>query len=200
MKRFVSHFFLSLILIMGAGVSRALAQSAPAKAATDGGIFKAQVLVGTQVQGRRAVAMAKGIPAEKFTWTPGNGGRTVANLFLHLAFSFWSRPVQFGAAAPAGFDTTQKAEAYENSTTDKDKVVEQLTQAVAYAENSLRNLPESDLQKHIKANGRDTTVAATLAAWFADNSEHVGQLMVYSRVHGFAPPNPGQVATPQDGQ
>jgi uncharacterized damage-inducible protein DinB len=200
MKSLLSHFFLALILVTGAGALRGFAQSAPAKSTTEVGILKSQVLAGTQVQGRRAIAMAKGIPADKFTWTPGNGGRTVANLFLHLAFSFWTRPAAFGAAAPAGFDPTQKADAYENSTTDKEKVVEQLTQAAAYAESSLRNLSEADLQKHIKAGGRETTVAAVLAAWLGDNSEHVGQLMVYSRIHGFAPPNPGQVATPQDGQ
>ena len=200
MKSLLSHFFLTLILVAGVGAVSSFAQTVPAKPTTEAGILKAQVLAGTQVQGRRAIAMAKGIPADRFTWTPGNGGRTVANLFLHLAFSFWTRPAAFGAAAPTGFDPTQKADAYENSTTDKDKVVEQLTQAAAYAETSLRNRPEADLQKHIKAGGRDTTVAAILAGWLGDNSEHVGQLMAYSRIHGFAPPNPGQVATPQDGQ
>jgi hypothetical protein len=144
--------------------------------------------------------MANGIPAEDYTWTPGNGGRTIANLFLHLAFSLWTRPAQFAAAPPAGFDMSQKANVYENSTTDKAKVVEQLSMAFAYAQNVLRNLPDSDLQKHVQAGGRDSTVETVISLWQADNSEHVGQLMVYSRLHGFAPPTPGDVAKQTSGQ
>jgi len=191
------RLFLASALLLGAGASNAHAQTPVDN--TDHQL-RVSALAGTQVQGRRAIVMAKGIPADAFTYTPGNGGRTIANLFLHLAFSLWTRPAQFGAAPPAGFDMTQKADAYENSTTDKAKVVEQLTAAVAYAESALRSLPDANLQNHIKANGRDNLAVAVLAAWVADNSEHVGQLMVYSRLHGFAPPTPGQVATPQDGQ
>ena len=95
----------------------------------------------------------------------------------------------------------QKADDYENSTTDRAKVVEQLTQAFAYAENAIRALPDSDLPKHVKLNnGRDSTVANVLAAMVEFDSEHVGQLMIYSRINGFVPPTPGQVATPGDGK
>src|ERR1700692_197064 len=96
MRRFLSHCFLALVVVAGAGAARGFAQSSPAKPTTEAGILKAQVLAGTQVQGRRAIAMAKGIPADKFTWTPGNGGRTVANLFLARAFSLWTRPARLG--------------------------------------------------------------------------------------------------------
>jgi uncharacterized damage-inducible protein DinB len=194
-------FLLAASLIAGAGAAPTVyAQSAATPADNASHQLRISALAETQVQGRRAIAMAKGIPADSFTYTPGNGGRTIANLFLHLAFSLWTRPVQLGAAAPSGFDVTQKADSYENSTTDKAKVVEQLSQAVEYAENALRNLPDANLQNHVKTGGRENLVAVVLTAWVADNSEHVGQLMVYSRLHGFAPPTPGQVATPQDGQ
>ena len=42
--------------------------------------------------------------------------------------------------------------------------------------------------------------SAVLAAMVEFDSEHVGQLMIYSRINGFVPPTPGQVATPEDGK
>lgn len=196
MRTFYLHFLVAAVLT--AGAPRVLAQAVAKDSGT--GEFKEATLSGMEVMGKRAVAMANGIPAEDYTWTPGNGGRTIANLFLHLAFGLWTRPAQFGAAPPAGFDMSQKANAYENSTTDKAKVVEQLSMAFAYAQNVLQNLPDSDLQKHVKAGGRDSTVETVISLWQADNSEHIGQLMVYSRLHGFAPPTPGDVAKQTAGQ
>jgi len=192
----MKNVYLGLLLaalITATGAPRAFAQSATAK---DSGSseFKTATLSGMQVMGKRAVAMANGIPAGDYMWSPGNNGRTIANLFLHLAFSLWTRPAQFGATPPAGFDMSQKADAYENSTTDKAKVVDQLSMAFAYAQSAVQNLSDADLRKHVEAGGRDTTVETVLALWQADNSEHIGQLMVYSRLHGFAPPTPGDVA------
>lgn len=184
---------LAAVLMVGSAAPHVLAQSASV-ADPGSGEFKAAMLSGMQVMGKRAVAMANGIPADAYTWAPGNNGRTIANLFLHLAFSLWTRPRQFGAAPAAGFDASQKADAYENSTTDKTKVVEQLSKAFQYAEDAVQNLSDADLQKHVKAGGRDSTVETVIALWQADNSEHIGQLMVYSRLHGFAPPTPGDVA------
>ena len=199
-------FLMILGVLAGAGATRAFAQSAPSGDDSANQRLKASFLADTQVEGRRALAMAKGIAAEKFTWKPANdtnaaANRTLANLFLHLAFSFWTRPGQFGAAPPAGFDVKQKADEFENSTTDRAKVVEHLTQAFAYAENAIRKVPDAELQKHVKLNnGRESTVAAVMAAMVEFDSEHVGQLMIYSRVNGFIPPTPGQVATPEDGK
>lgn len=215
MKNRASQILLTFILIgaaiVGAPTTRPFAQSGPADPIVLTVDFanqrlKASFLTDTQIEGRRAVAMAKGIAADKFTWKPASdanaaANRTMANLFLHLAFSFWTRPGQFGAAPPEGFDVKQKADEYENSTTDRAKIVEQLTQSFAYAENAIRKVPASDLPKHVKLNnGRDSTVAAVMAAMVEFDSEHVGQLMIYSRINGFIPPTPGQVATPEDGK
>src|SRR5579872_6870803 len=92
---------LAAMLMAGAAAPRISAQSAPPKD-PENGEFKAAMLSGMQVMGKRAVTMANGIPADAYTWAPGNNGRTIANLFLHLAFSLWTRPRQFGAAPAAG--------------------------------------------------------------------------------------------------
>jgi hypothetical protein len=195
-----------IALVAGAGTPRAFAQSAAPADDSVTHSLKATWLAETQIQGRRAVAMAKGIAADKLTWKPAPDNNAAANgeladLFLRLAYSCWIRPNQFGAAPPAGFDLKVKADDYANSTRDKAKIVEQLSQAFAYAEDVLRKLPDSDLQRHVKLpNGRDSTVVSLVAAWVEYNSEHVGQLMIYSRVNGFTPPTPGQVATPENGR
>lgn len=209
MKRLCFRLFLAFTVIasiVGVGTPRAFAQSAAAGGESAPPSLKATWLAETQVQGRRVVAMAKGVAPDKFTWKPFNdtvpaANGTLADLFLRMAYSFWIRPVQFGAAPPTGFDLKMKADDYAGSTTDKAKVIEQVSQSFAYAEDALRKLPEADLQKQIKLpNGRASTVTDVVAAWVEYNSEHVGQLMIYSRVNGFIPPTPGQVAKPEDGR
>jgi uncharacterized damage-inducible protein DinB len=177
-----------------AAFAQAPPQGAPPQnpGATTAGDFKSQALLSLTIMGRRFVVMAQAIPADKYTWNPGLNGRTVAQLFLHAAFLNFIRPGQFGAAPPTGF--TQKD--YETSTTDKAKIVDQLNQAFAYSEAAIQKLTDADLQRHIKINGADTTVAAFLHAWIADTSEYVGQAIVYSRLNGVMPPTPGSVATP----
>jgi uncharacterized damage-inducible protein DinB len=188
---------LALVLVFAAG-SDLFAQTAPAPAGatTTAGDYKAQALLTLQIIGRRLIIMAQKIPAEKYTWDPGLNGRTVSQLFLHAAFLNFVRPGQFGAAAPAGF--TQ--ENYESSSTDKARIIDQLTQAFAYSEGAVEKLSDADLQRHIKINGTDTTVAAFLHAWISDTSEYVGQAIVYSRLNGVTPPTPQSVATTPAGK
>lgn len=208
MKRVCFRVLLMLTLtasIVGVDASRALAQSSTLGSESFQSL-KSTWLQETQIQGRRAVAMAKGVAAEKLTWKPAPDNNAAANgelgdLFLRLAFSAWVRPTQFGAAPPTGFDVNVKQDDYAGSTRDKAKIADQMSQSFAYAEDVIRKLSESDLQKHVKlANGRDRTVMSLVADWVEYNSEHVGQLMIYSRVNGFTAPTPGQVATPGDGK
>jgi uncharacterized damage-inducible protein DinB len=193
MKYFARVLALALLLTAGVSTATALAQTAPAPnpAATTAGDYKDQALLNLTIIGRRLVVMAQKIPAEKYTWDPGLNGRSVSELFLHAAFLQFIRPVQFGAAPPAGF--TQ--ENYEKSSTDKAHIIDQLTQAFAYSEAAVQKLSDADLQRHIKLNGADTTVAAFLHAWISDTSEYVGQAIVYSRLNGVTPPTPQSVAT-----
>lgn len=204
-------FFLTVALMIGACGAGALAQTAgtpaspgnaspaaPANAnpaATTAADYKAQALLTLTIIGRRLVIMAQTIPADKYTWNPGLNGRSVSELFLHTSFLNFVRPGQLGAPPPPGFNQDN----YEKSSTDKAHIVDQMTQAFAYSEAAVQKLSAADLQRTIKINGVDTTVAAFLHAWISDTSEYVGQAIVYSRLNGVMPPTPGSVAPGQPG-
>jgi uncharacterized damage-inducible protein DinB len=195
MKHFACALALALLFTVGISTTSAHAQTAPAPnpGANTAVSYKDQALLNLTIIGRRLVVMAQKIPADKYTWDPGLNGRSVSELFLHAADLQFIRPVQFGAAPPVGF--TQ--ENYEKSSTDKAHIIDQLTQAFAYSEAAVAKLSDADLQRHIKVNGADTTVAAFLHAWISDTSEYVGQAIVYTRLNGQTPPTPQSVATPR---
>jgi len=199
MKRLFCILSLALLLASGISSTAAMAQTAGAPAApanpgaTTAGDYKAQALLTLTIICRRLVIMAQRIPAEKYTWDPGLNGRTVSQLLLHTAMLNFIRPGQFGAAPPTGFNP----ENYEKSSTDKAHIVDQMTQAFAYSEAAVQKLSDADMQRHIKVNGVDTTVAAFLQAWISDTSEYVGQAIVYTRLNGAMPPTPQSVVTPQ---
>jgi hypothetical protein len=207
MKRF-ALILAGMVLLTGFGAVRVSAQSAE----TD---IKAASLSKLQLLGSRVLMFAREMPAEKYTWSPGvmlvppapnpqadPYGRLVADLFLHIANLNFTRPVQLGAAPPEGFDPKDKN--YETSTTDKAKVMEQLTKSFAYAQDALQKISPADLQKQIKVGGPNNTSTTSsgtvvLLGWLNDLSEYEGQTIAYGRLNGvigtgekFALRKPGQ--------
>ena len=74
------------------------------------------------------VSLAQAFPQDKYTWRPGEGVRSVSEVFLHVAGGNFSIPGMMGATPPAGYSRT----GYETSTTDKAAVIEQLNKSFDY--------------------------------------------------------------------
>ena len=133
---------------------------------------------------KKFLDLAQAFPADKYTWRPGEGVRSVSEVFLHISGGAFALPRNFGAAPPEGFSMN----GYEKSTTDKAKVVDQLNQGFAYLESAVKNLSEADLQKPTKLYGRDTTGLGVAYHLIADMHEHLGQAIAYARVNNIVPP------------
>src|SRR5260370_38896803 len=117
MKRAFSTLFLCLLSIAAARVS---AQVNPYKEGTPGVTgYRSEVLAEVIVQQDKFVRLANAIPAEKYTWRPAEGVRSVAEVFLHVATANYNLYKLVGTPPPAGFDV----KTFEKSTTDKTKVV-----------------------------------------------------------------------------
>jgi hypothetical protein len=196
MRKFGLSLVLGLVLLAGMGASAGFAQSSAPPGTVDD--MKAASLAKLQALNKRVLMFAREMPAEKYTWNPGlmlvpappdpqadPYGRTVADLFLHIAMLNFTRPGQLGAQAPEGFDPKN----YETSTTDKAKVIEQLTRSFAYAQDALQKVSSSDLQKQIKVGGPNNTSQSGpgmvfVMAWIDDLSEYEGQTIAYGRLNG----------------
>jgi uncharacterized damage-inducible protein DinB len=193
MKRCFCCSALAMALILSLGVTRTSAQSS--SAATTSFDLKAEVLSDLQGMRTKYVGLAQATPAEKYTWRPGDGVRSVSEVFLHVALMNFVFTPMAGATPPQGF-TREK---YEMSTTDKSKVVDQLNQSFDYSQAAIEKMSDADIQKHVKMFGKDSTSAAVLVFMANDLHEHLGQMIAYARMNNIVPPWTAAAAAAKQG-
>src|SRR5690348_7157641 len=101
MKSF-AHLFLLTSLIAGSVVGSAsvMPQGTPPSADSDNTApsydMKAQAILDLQQMQQKFASLAKAIPQEKYTWRPGEGARTFAELFLHVSAAGFNFPTLKG--------------------------------------------------------------------------------------------------------
>lgn len=153
-----------------------------AQAPTSG--YRAEFLAEAAGFEKKFVSLAEQMPAAKYTWRPGDGVRSVGEVFLHISGANFGLTRLIGAAPPAGF----QAKGYEQSTIDKSKIVEQVKQSFAHLQKAVLNLSDADADKTVKIFGRDSTNRGALLFIARHLGEHLGQSIAYARVNGITPP------------
>lgn len=133
----------------------------------------------------KVLQLAEAIPAEKYTWRPQAGVRSVSEVLLHAAGANYFMPTFFGGTVPEGIDL----KTFETSTTDKAKVIEALRSAIAHGRAQALRLSDADLEKTGKwFGGTQVTYRAMLVGMAEHCHEHLGQLIAYARMNGVTPP------------
>src|SRR5712691_135193 len=79
------------------------AAAAAAAAAPTSGV-RAEVLDGLKYFEQRYATLAEAVPPEKFTWRPGEGVRSIAEVYLHVSAANYNLPSLIGTSPPAGLD------------------------------------------------------------------------------------------------
>lgn len=145
MKKYCTYL-LAATLICTAGAASAFAQaggaagmSAPA-AAFD---YKAQFLTDMKDLQTKFVGLAQATSQDKYTWRPGEGVRSNAEVFLHVAGGNFSLPGMMGAKPADGY----KRQGYETSTTDKAAIIDQINKSFAYIDSTVAGMSADDLAK-----------------------------------------------------
>jgi len=211
MKRFFgSSAVLSLALAasLGMAAAQAPAPSAPAAKATKetkvtkttktttttttdtkakvGGVRGSFLFQIDQAQDK-LLQLANAIPAEKYGWKPGDGVRSVGEVFNHVASAkyffptFWKSKV----AVPAGIDprTFEK-----EMSGDKAKTIDTLTKSFEHVRAAITAASEADLNKKITIFGHDATVRDAMLIVVTHAHEHLGQAIAYARSNAIVPP------------
>lgn len=168
---------LGLLVAAGPAASPVAAQDRPAGA-------RGEVLGYLADAEQKMIALAEAIPAEKYTWRPGEGVRSVSELFLHMTAACYGIPRQWGYPMPEGFTP----QGFERSTTDKAAVVEHLRRGFAHCRNAVLAVADADLDKPMRMFGNDTTQRGALILLAGHAREHLGQAIAYARVNGVVPP------------
>lgn len=156
--------------------------TAMATAPTSG--FRAEFLEEVAYYEQRYTRLAEAMPAEKYTWRPAEGVRSVGEVFTHITAANYGIARALGTAPPAGFDP--KAVAAMSG--DKAKVVQALKESFDHFRSAVIALNEADADKPQKMFNRSTTLRGSFIAITGHFGEHLGQSIAYARMNGVVPP------------
>ncbi|MDQ3252933.1 MAG: DinB family protein [Acidobacteriota bacterium] len=198
MKRYVSKFLIvaslfitslfvtSLFIVISASAVRAqqpatmtpTMKSAPAGAPS----YRADFLKEMDNLEKKLVGLAEAMPADKFTWRPMDGVRSVSEVYTHMAGSNFNFPQFLGIKPPAGVGREME------KITDKAQVVEMLKQSLAHVRLAATNTPDADWDKTVTYSGRNIVVREAFFRLALGMREHLGQSVAYARVNRVVPP------------
>ena len=157
--------------------------------------MKPQAVLDLQQMQEKYLGLAQAIPAEKYTWRPADGVRSVSELLLHVSGANYGYPPLMAGTAPSpGF----QREGFEKSTIEKAKVIEQLNKSFAYAIASVQAMANADFAKPEKKLGPDANDGDVIYLLVVHSHEHLGQSIAYAREIGIVPPWTAAAAAKKD--
>jgi uncharacterized damage-inducible protein DinB len=159
---------------------KAEAKAAPAAASG----AKADVLRSLEDAQKKLVSLAEAMPAEKYTWRPGEGVRSVGEVFNHVAGANYFIPTLMGVKMPAGVDPRT----FDKESGDKAKTIETLKKSFDHARSAIEGLPDGEMGKTVKIFDHDGTYREVVLIVLTHAHEHLGQAIAYARVNGVVPP------------
>jgi uncharacterized damage-inducible protein DinB len=189
MRRTYVYFLLLTVLALNFMPSGRAQESpdhkAPAMAAaapTSG--FRAEFLEEVNYYEQRYTRLAEAMPAEKYTWRPAEGVRSVGEVFTHIVAANYGVARVLGTAPPAGIDF----KAIMGLSSDKPKVLQAMKDSFAHFRGAIIALNEADADKPQKMFNRSTTLRGSFIVITGHFGEHLGQSIAYARVNGVVPP------------
>jgi len=174
-----------LAALVSASVLAQAPATAPAPAAAPPAAtgYRAEVLSDVDGVAKKLVDLAGAVPADKYGWRPAPGVRSISEVYMHVVGANYLLPSFVGAKLPEGFDRTM-----EKTVTDKAKVIEWLKKSVDNVKATLSSMSDADLDKMVKAFGRDMTQRRVMMIVQTHMHEHLGQSIAYARSNGVTPP------------
>jgi uncharacterized damage-inducible protein DinB len=179
-------YFLELTVIALCCPIPARTQDRPAAAApaapTSGP--RAEFLEEISYYEQRYTSLAGAMPAEKYSWRPGEGVRSVGEVYAHIVAANYGIARALGTAPPAGLDF----KAIQALSGDKPKVIQALKDSFAHFRGAILALNDADADKPQAIFNRHTTLRGSFIAITGHFGEHLGQSIAYARMNGVVPP------------
>ena len=174
MKRLV--VLLGLVMIAATGLVFA---EAPAPATG----IRAELLWQINSAADKLVELAEATPAEKYSWRPAEGVRSISEVYVHVSDANYLLAQMIGIKPPKPYD-----EKMEKMVTDKAKIIADLKESMDYLRKLVTDMPDADLDKPADLFGTKTTVRGALFGFIAHMHEHLGQSIAYARSNKVTPP------------
>jgi uncharacterized damage-inducible protein DinB len=130
------------------------------------------------------VGLAEAVPESDYTWRPGEGVRSIGEVFMHAASANFRFPMMTGHEVPEGISRGWVAGNAEGAT--RASVVEALNASFDHLKAYVEQV--DDLQATMSLFGRETNVRGFLMVMQTHLHEHLGQSIAYARTRGVVPP------------
>lgn len=130
---------------------------------------------------RQLQQLAEATPAEKFSWRPAPGVRSISEVYMHIALGNYFLLREAGV--DADFPTLPASP--ETAVTGKAEVIALLTDSFDAVRAAY---PAADRQKTVQFFGKDARADDVLLRLLIHNHEHMGQSIAYARMNGIVPP------------
>jgi uncharacterized damage-inducible protein DinB len=129
--------------------------------------------------------LAAAIPAEKYSYSPQSGVRSVAEVCAHIVSANYFFASKLGAKVPADVNM----ETIEKDLKTKDAIAKELTRSYNLIIETIKNTKDATLSNKVvfPFPGEYTSMTAILIA-LSHSNEHLGQLIAYARMNGITPP------------
>ncbi|HYY56878.1 MAG TPA: DinB family protein [Pyrinomonadaceae bacterium] len=183
MRRSISNALISALLITGSAIV-GLAQGGqqPKVVAAPASGVRAELLRQLEEAEKKLVALAEATPQEKYSWRPGEGVRSISEVYMHVAGANFNIPKAAGINPPAGLESDLEKIA------DKVKVVDTLKRSFEHLRAALVSTADADMDKKVKLFGSDTTARDVFILLTTHAHEHLGQSIAYARMNNIVPP------------
>lgn len=167
-----------LVLLAFAWSAPALAQTTPASG------IRATIIKQIDAEANKLISLAEAIPADKYSWRPAEGVRSIGEVVAHVAGANYFIPTFVGTEVPSGVNPRS----FEEAGTDKNLSVQRLKASVEHMRSAISGMKDADLEKAVQMFGNETTYQGALLGAAGHVSEHLGQLIAYARMNDITPP------------
>jgi uncharacterized damage-inducible protein DinB len=154
--------------------------NAPPEAKTG---FRADIIGQLAFVEKRIEDLAAAVPAEKYSWRPADGVRSVSEVYVHIIGANYLFMTFVGVKPPMKMDPGM-----EKSLTGKDDIAAKFKPSFDHFRNAVMGLSDKDLDKTANVFGNDMSYRNVLITAIAHLHEHLGQSIAYARVNGIVPP------------
>ena len=177
-----AFLFLTVLLAVSVTLRAQQKPAPPATSPTSGP--RMEFLDEVSFYEQRFIRLADAIPAEKYGWRPGEGVRSIGEVYMHVAAANYNFARMLGMPIPASVDT----KALLASANDKTKVVQALKDSFAHFRGAILAIKDAELDKEIKTPRGESTIRGAFFLITGHFGEHLGQSISYARMVGIVPP------------
>lgn len=133
----------------------------------------------------QVMQLAQAIPAEKYSWAPQPGVRSVAEVCAHIISANYFFGSKLGGKIPEGVNMGT----LEKDLKTKEAIATELKRSYEMVIGAIKNAKDANMSAKVEFPfpGEFTGMSAVLIA-LGHSNEHLGQLIAYARMNGVTPP------------